>query len=74
MPNPASTTVTIRTAESNPYNLQLINLLGELVVSRQNLNGEDFIFDVSKLPKGIYIVQIIDTQTNSIGRQKLVVQ
>jgi len=73
-PNPASYTVTVKSSITNPYNLQLLNLLGQVVCNPVIVTGQEFTLDVSGLPKGIYVIQLTDVQNNTAGRQKLVVQ
>lgn len=73
-PNPATSIVTVKTSETKEYNLELVNLLGQVVYTHPNVSGQDFTFDVSTLAKGIYIVQLADIQNGNVGRQKLVVQ
>jgi len=72
-PNPASFAVTIKSTEASPFNLQLMNFLGQVVYSHPSISGQDFTFDVGELPKGIYVILLQDLQNNSVGRQKLIV-
>jgi len=72
-PNPATSIVTVRTSETKAYCLELVNMLGQ-VVFHSNVAGQDFSFDVSMLPKGLYIVQLQEISGLVIGRQKLIVQ
>lgn len=72
-PNPASNNITIETITNKPYTAQIINLLGETIYStEQALNKINI--DVGILPKGIYIVRILDIENNALSRQRVVIQ
>lgn len=73
-PNPARTAVTIETTINQPYLIQFTNLLGEIVFTSVGSISNTTTINVGTLPKGIYIVQIINTENNTIGRQRLVMQ
>lgn len=72
-PNPATSNITIETTTNKPYTIKLLNLLGEIIYSTQ-ASVNKINIDVGILPKGIYIVQVQDTQNNVSGRQRLVLQ
>lgn len=73
-PNPTTNNVTIESTEKGRYSLQLINMLGEIIYcTMETIVGKTTI-DVGALPKGIYIVQVTDTENKTIGRRRLVVQ
>lgn len=73
-PNPARTAVTIETTINQPYHIRVINLLGEIIYTSEESISNTTTINVGTLPKGIYIVQITNTENNTIGRQRLVVQ
>ncbi len=58
-PNPASTQINLL-FNNNLENasLKIVSMLGQIVVEKQNLSGNDFSFDVSNLAKGMYIITI----------------
>jgi len=74
VPNPATNLVTVKSSGNKPYTIQLMTMSGQLAYSPVNSWGQEFSFDVSTLPKGIYIIQLINIQNNTAGRQKLVIQ
>jgi len=73
-PNPSTTTVTIETTTNKLCTIQLINLLGEIIYSTPQTPISKIIIDVGTLPKGIYIIELKNKETNTFGRQRLIVQ
>lgn len=65
-PNPASQNVYIKIVSSIPdeLKLKLVNTLGQPVYEKQVNNNREIleVIDVSKLPKGIYFINITDNQ------------
>lgn len=58
-PNPTTGVFNIEIADNASYNLITIaNNLGQIVYSKQisTINGNDFVIDLSKQPKGIYFI------------------
>ncbi len=62
-PNPSNHSISVRKSRS----IQIFNLAGQLVLSKNNLSVSERI-DISSLPKGQYVV-VLDS-----GKQKLVVK
>ncbi len=56
-PNPASNLLKIETNISEKYDLSIYNMLGELVLRKNQINGEDLV-DVRDLESGIHVVKI----------------
>ncbi|MBL7891767.1 MAG: T9SS type A sorting domain-containing protein [Bacteroidia bacterium] len=73
-PNPATATVTIETTTNKPYNIQLLNLLGEAIYYTRQPIINNVLIDVGSIAKGIYIVEIRVNAYNSVIRQRLVIQ
>ncbi len=73
-PNPANSIITIQTTLKDPYSIQLINLLGEIVTTHDNIHSPSFNLDVATLAKSVYIVQVRNLNTNLIGRQRVVLE
>jgi hypothetical protein len=71
-PNPAKNTITI-SSQNNQFELQSVKIYDSLgkIVSSSEFIGEKTI-DISYLSKGIYTINCISNQTNSI--QKLVIE
>lgn len=73
-PNPATNTIAIETILNKPFTIELTNLLGETIFNTQESATNKIIINVGILPKGIYLVEIMDKDNNTSGRQRLVVQ
>jgi hypothetical protein len=70
-PNPADNQLILRSTEQlQKASIRLMNLSGKLIQQEGNLNGNDFILDVSALSAGIYFVEI--RNANSVSRMKFV--
>ena len=57
-PNPTSGVLNITTEMEFSYNLQIINLTGQIVLKHDRLIGNHQL-DVSELPNGMYIIKLI---------------
>ncbi|MBL7891533.1 MAG: T9SS type A sorting domain-containing protein, partial [Bacteroidia bacterium] len=71
-PNPANAIIAIESSIVEPYTIQLLNMLGETVYGIQEMVTGKTTIDLGILPKGIYIVQLLDKEGNTINRQRLV--
>ena len=60
-PNPTSSQIRL-SFENNleNANLKIVSLLGQTVLEKQNLSGNNLNFDVSNLAKGMYVITIND--------------
>ena len=76
-PNPANNHITIdfgNFASMNGYNLKITNSIGQTVYTTP-INQQSSYIDLSTWGgNGIYFVQIIDTQNNTIENRKIVLQ
>jgi N-acetylneuraminic acid mutarotase len=76
-PNPANSHITINYgnfASMSGYTLKITNNLGQVVFTTQ-INQQSSYIDLSTWSgNGIYFVQIIDTQNNTIENRKIVIQ
>jgi hypothetical protein len=76
-PNPANTHITIdygNFASMSGYTLKITNNLGQVVFTSP-INQQSSYIDLSTWSgNGIYFVQIIDTQNNTIENRKIVIQ
>lgn len=62
-PNPVQTSATITVPTANvPFDYQIINLRGQLVLQGNNVESETLVLDFSALPAGIYLYRIVDRQ------------
>jgi Secretion system C-terminal sorting domain len=67
-PNPATNYINLSFEKNlEKASLKIISILGQIILEKQNLSGNDFNFDVSNLSKGIYIMEVNDgvSVTNS---------
>ncbi|MCX6208095.1 MAG: T9SS type A sorting domain-containing protein [Bacteroidetes bacterium] len=69
-PNPAKDLVNISCIGIKEVNV--INSLGQTIIHR-NLNNNHYQLDISSLPKGIYVLNVI-SKLNSVYNEKLIVQ
>lgn len=81
IPNPTNDFVSVRLqqlsgyAGSNPNAIVFYNLLGEKVMSREILAGQQLLnVSVASLSAGVYLTAITDEHGNVIGRSRLVKQ
>jgi len=73
-PNPASTSVSILfEKELFDVDISIYNLNGQLIQFKRNNFGDQVNLDVSKLSKGIYLVELVD-QVGGTEVQKLVIK
>jgi len=73
VPNPANTQIDLVMQEAKLVAVRLFNLQGQLMMA-QNLLDQKTTIDIKFLPAGLYIVQIIDKETGSLGVDKLLIQ
>lgn len=73
IPNPASHQVEINWTKGGDLKIELIDVSGRVVIQNNwtNFNGKQII-DVSKLPKGTYIIRVLQGKISE--EQKLLVQ
>lgn len=71
-PNPGSDQLFISGIDALGVQLQILNLNRQVMISK-SLQGNQAI-DISKLPSGIYIARIIDSENETIITKKLLVQ
>ena len=69
-PNPSSGTFTIATKE-NSYGLIITNVLGKIVYQSE-IKSQKSEIDLSKQPKGIYFLQVIDEKKN-VSNKKIII-
>ena len=56
-PNPVNQTLTIETNQNKPYQIKVMNTLGQLVILK-DMDSESNTLDVTNLRKGIYFLEI----------------
>lgn len=67
-PNPANKVINITSNNTDIYSLDLFNVIGELVLSKSDVNSKVIIINKNELNSGIYISKITDINGNSIVR------
>ncbi|NND61597.1 MAG: choice-of-anchor B family protein [Flavobacteriaceae bacterium] len=65
-PNPASTTLTVETNEIQISEITLIDVVGKVLLSEENLDVTQKTLDISSLSKGIYFVNVNNDTTKKI--------
>ncbi len=70
-PNPAKTTVYIKSENIGGTTIQVYNSLGVLVFTEQANIADTYSIDISSLPNGLYIIRIVDNN-NLISINKLI--
>lgn len=70
-PNPTSNQINL-SFENNleKANLKIVSILGQTVLEKQNVSGNNLNIDVSNLAKGVYVVQVLNR--NSITNTKFI--
>ena len=72
-PNPTANIFTIKANEQlNNAIIKLTNITGQVIFEKQNQTGNQFSFDISNQPQGIYFIQI--QQQNRTWHNKIIKQ
>ena len=70
-PNPASTSASLSFSHSLVNaSIQLLNITGQIVLKKENINSNSFDLSVASLSKGIYFVEV--KENNSFARIKFI--
>ena len=67
-PNPANNVINITSNNIDIYSIDLYNVIGELILSKSDVNSKMIIINKNELNSGIYISKITDINGNSIVR------
>ncbi|MBL7818147.1 MAG: T9SS type A sorting domain-containing protein [Saprospiraceae bacterium] len=77
-PNPAQSQIHLNTniTQEGDYSVNIVDFSGKVILNKnvtyqKGLNTESF--DTSGLPKGMYIVRLVNSGGSSVGMQKLVI-
>jgi hypothetical protein len=71
-PNPANEIVNFELANSGTHHLQIVDITGKTILSR-NLMSQKGFFSVNELPKGVYIIDVVNVNTQIRQQNKLVI-
>jgi hypothetical protein len=70
-PNPVNETLNFSYTNSEPINVQLFDVAGKLLLSKQNVvNNEQINFNDK--PKGSYLVKVTDSKNNELKTVKII--
>ncbi|MFA8299551.1 MAG: lamin tail domain-containing protein [Hyphomicrobiales bacterium] len=72
-PQPANTYLTINYKKEGNYEIRMLNLQGQMVKKFDKSNFGQKV-NVSDLEKGTYLIQIVDTDNNSVVTKKFLLQ
>ena len=67
-PNPANHVINITSNNSDIQSFDLYNAIGELMLTKSNINSKTITINRNELKSGIYISKITDTNGNSVVR------
>jgi predicted acyl esterase len=70
-PNPAQNQTVVYLNYASDFQIAVFDISGKAIFEEQ-YTGEQYLLDTEKLPKGMYIVSVFDTQTGRKFSQKLV--
>ena len=62
-PNPATSLVTLLWSSEENYNLNLIDIRGRIIYTKNNINEKEYILSLENYQDGIYFIQIIKDDT-----------
>lgn len=69
-PNPATDYITINSTTNNVRRVEVFNIVGRKVLEFNNSSSDDK-HDVSSLPRGMYLVRLLDAQGHIIRTQRV---
>ena len=67
-PNPANSVINITSNNSDIHSFELYNAIGELMLTKSNINSKVMSINRNELKSGIYISKITDAYGNSVVR------
>ena len=67
-PNPANKVINVTSNNANIYSFELYNAIGELMLSKSDINSKVMSINRNELNSGIYISKITDANGNSVVR------
>lgn len=71
-PNPASEKINIELSAKDDVSVKMINSAGQEVETTVHKQGQNLQLDVSGLPEGLYLVRIVQDETNLITKKIVV--
>jgi endonuclease I len=68
-PNPTKAKISIETKATEPiHSISVYNLIGEKILQINDLNTLNYVVDLGIYPKGIYIVQVSNNESNGVRK------
>jgi hypothetical protein len=72
-PNPSDGKFDVRTNSKNAVNVSIYNLQGSMIYQNKEVNT-DLSIDLSKYNKGLYIIKVTDSKSNTFQSRRLIIQ
>jgi hypothetical protein len=70
-PNPSAGLFNINFDENDlPENYEVVDLMGKVIIAKQNITSKEVVIDIQNVTKGIYILRILNKQ-NTLSTYKL---
>jgi hypothetical protein len=70
-PNPANTNVTIIRPSETFYNLNMMDLRGRVIFSKNNIEEREYLLNLENYQSGIYFMQLT-TDTNTVVKKLII--
>lgn len=71
-PNPASNKLSIYLSKTSEYKVRILNITGQTILKAETFT-DNTALDVSSIPPGLYIVEVLDSKTNERITKKIVI-
>jgi hypothetical protein len=71
-PNPATDKLSIYLSKKSEYKVRILNITGQSILNSETF-ADNTAMDVSSIPAGLYIVEVIDSKTNDRITKKIVI-
>jgi hypothetical protein len=68
-PNPTSGMTHLAISCNDRYQIDVINNIGELIISKRDLQLSGTFVDLSSFSKGVYLIRLIDSKGNSVTKK-----
>ncbi len=72
-PNPNNGNFEISISEMNIQRITVFNVLGEIVLEKENISSREFNVDISQQPEGVYYVSI-ESENSPTQTKKMIKQ
>lgn len=72
-PNPSNGQFTLQVAKIGDYNIKVITLAGQ-IIHNETLSGNEKTINLSRLPKGLYFIQLQNQGSKEVITEEIVIQ